>query len=63
MGELYTRLHTTGELDSYDGHRATPVALFLQKCLERLDGETILACGADRYRRADSETAHDARGP
>ena len=57
VGSLYQRLHDAGELDCYDGHRATPVALFLQACLQRLDGETILACGADRYRRADSETA------
>ena len=57
VGELYARLHTAGELEVFDGHRTTPVAVFLERCFARLHGETVLAVGCDRYRRAEAETA------
>ena len=57
VGELYARLHDAGELDVFDGHRSTPVSVFLERCFERLRGQTILAVGCDRYRRAEAETA------
>ena len=57
VGALYQRLFEQGELEVYDGHRSTPVAIFLTRCLERLEGQTIIAAGADRCRKADSETA------
>ena len=31
-----------GELEVYDGHRSTPVSIFLTRCLERLEGQTII---------------------
>ena len=57
VGGLYARLHDAGELEVFDGHRTTPVAVFLERCFERLRGETVLAVGCDRYRRAEAETA------
>ena len=56
VNDLYVRLHRQGDLSIYHG-KVTPVSLFLQDCFARLDGQTILACGADRYRRAEIETA------
>ena len=57
VGDLYLRLQQAGELEVFDGCTTTPVAVFLKRCLERLDGESILWAGADRARKADSETA------
>ena len=57
VGDLYVRLHQAGELDVYDGFRSTPVSTFLVRCFERVKDQDILMCGADRYRKSDSQTA------
>ena len=62
VSELYERLHAAGELEVFDGHRATPVSVFLERCFARLEGETVLAVGCDRYRRAEAETAMSHAG-
>ena len=49
---LYERMHERGELSIYSG-RTTPVSRFLQDVAAPLDGENIVAAGADRYRKAD----------
>ncbi len=56
VGALYQHLFDAGELSVYQG-KVTPVALFLRDCFARLEGETVLAVGADRFRRAEVETA------
>ena len=43
-----------GELKIYEG-RVTPVQEFLRDCAARLAGERVLAAGADRYRRSETE--------
>ena len=50
-----------GELRTYQG-RVTPVADFLADCAERLAGESVMAAGADRYRKAEAETALEDAG-
>ena len=57
VGDLYLRLHQAGQLQVYSAHKATPVAIFLEECFARVKDQHIMTCGADRYRRADSETA------
>ena len=61
VGGLYEQMAARGELRTYRG-RVTPVADFLADCAERLAGERILASGADRYRRAEAETALEDAG-
>lgn len=61
VNDLYVRLYDKGELSIYSG-KVTPVGLFLSDCLERLDGQTIMAAGADRFRRAEVETALEQAG-
>ena len=61
VGGLYEQMAARGELRTYKG-RITPVAEFLRDCAERLSSERILAAGADRYRRAECETALEDAG-
>ena len=56
VGSLYLRLWEQGELEVFEG-RITPVAVFLERCFERLAGEKILLVGCDRYRKAEAQTA------
>ena len=56
VGMLYQNLFDVGELEVFEG-RITPVAVFLERCFERLAGETILLVGCDRYRKAEAQTA------
>ena len=56
VGDLYQRLFDQGELEVFEG-RITPVAVFLERCFERLAGEHILLVGCDRYRKAEAQTA------
>ena len=56
VGLLYQQFHDAGELEVFEG-RITPVAVFLEQCLARLDGEQILLAGCDRYRKAEAQTA------
>ena len=50
----YELMATRGELKVYAG-RVTPVQEFLRDCAARLAGERVLAAGADRYRRSETE--------
>ena len=56
QGNLYPRMLTRGEIVVYAG-RVTPAAAFLQDCAARLEGEHIIATGADRFRRAEAVDA------
>ena len=56
VGRLYLRMEETGELRTYPG-RVTDVPAFLEDCADRLAGETVLCCGADRYRKAEVQQA------
>ena len=53
-GARYEIMATRGELKVYAG-RVTPVQEFLRDCAARLAGERVLAAGADRYRRSETE--------
>ena len=48
----YLDMERRGELAVYTG-RTTPVSRFFQDVAARLEGENIVAVGADRYRKAD----------
>lgn len=61
VGGLYEQMAARGELRTYPG-RVTPVADFLRDCADRLAGEWVVAAGADRYRRAEVETALEDAG-
>ena len=51
-GRLYQRMHDAGELVTYGG-RVTPVVESIQGMADRLAGQRVIACGADRFRRAE----------
>ena len=53
VGRLYERMESAGELRTYPG-RVTDVPAFLEDCADRLAGERVMACGADRYRRSET---------
>ena len=53
-GAPYEIMAEMGELKVYAG-RITPVQEFLKDCAARLAGERVLAAGADRFRRSESE--------
>ena len=59
VGDRYQRMQNRGELTVFPG-RSTPVASFLAHVAELLDGYDVIACGADRYRRAEVEDAMTA---
>ena len=61
VGGLYQEQYDAGELWVYPG-RVTPVDAFLQDCLLRLEGETVLALGTDRYRKAEAIQAFEGAG-
>ena len=52
VGRIYLRMEEAGELRTYPG-RVTDVPAFLEDCADRLAGERVLCCGADRYRRSE----------
>lgn len=56
VGTLYVTMADRGELRTYPG-RVTPVGVFLGDVADWLSGETIIAVGADRYRRAETVQA------
>ena len=49
VGALYQQCHDRGEMLLYDGH-ITPIGQFLKDCAARIDGQQVLAFGADRFR-------------
>ena len=59
VGNLYERMHDRGEVAIYSG-RVTPVDGFLRDVAGRLDGEDIIAAGADRYRKAEALQAMES---
>ena len=61
VGALYERMREAGELETYGG-RVTPVREFLADLADALQGETVLAAGADRFRRAETIDVLDAAG-
>ena len=61
VGDVYVRMADRGELTTYPG-RVTPAPLFLADCAARLEGERVIAAGADRYRRAEVTDALNAAG-
>ena len=61
QGELYPRMLSRGEIAVYEG-RVTPAAAFLLDLAARLEGEYVIAAGADRYRRAEAPDALAAAG-
>ena len=56
QGNLYVRMLERGEIAVFAG-RTTPAAAFLQSIAARLEGEYVIAAGADRYRRAEAVDA------
>ena len=56
QGNLYPRMLERGEIAVYEG-RVTPAAAFLQSIAARLEGEYVIAAGADRFRRAEAVDA------
>ena len=50
----YTLMRADGELQVYQG-RVVPVGRFLRGIRDRLQGQTVIGAGADRYRRAETE--------
>ena len=53
VGLRYQTLHETGQLWTYAGRLTTPVVPFLQDVRERLDGQEVVAVGADRFRKSE----------
>ena len=58
VGRRYEQLHALGEISpqTYPG-RSTPVVAFLRDLADDLQGETVIALGADRFRQSE---VHDA---
>ena len=53
VGNRYQVMADRGELQTWPGTVTTPVREFLCFVDAQLDGEQVLACGADQYRRAE----------
>ena len=62
VGNRYERMVDAGELTVFNGVRTTPVNLFLEHVLERLNGEKVVAIIADRYRMSEAEDVYAAVG-
>ena len=56
VGQRYCVMEDRGELHTYPG-KVTPVANFLAELARRVEGETVMAAAADRYRKAEAEQA------
>ena len=56
VGRRYQLLHDQGEIQTYPG-RSTPVVAFLRDLADDLQGATVIACGADRFRQAEVQDA------
>ena len=61
LGDLYCQMENRGELRTYPG-RVTPAADFLRDCADRLQGQRVIAAGADRYRKAEVMDVLDSAG-
>ena len=60
VGRRYQLLHDQGEIQTYPG-RSTPVVAFLRDLADDLQGATVIACGADRFRQAEVQGRHERR--
>ena len=56
VGRRYEQLHALGEIQTYPG-RSTPVVAFLRDLADDLQGETVIALGADRFRQSEVQDA------
>ena len=61
VGDLYVRMEARGDLKLYGG-RVTPVGSFLADVSARLEGEHVIAFGADRVREKECLQACEAAG-
>ena len=61
VGELYCRMESRGDLKLYAG-RVTPAGSFLHDVAARLEGEHVIAFGADRVREKEVLQACEAAG-
>ena len=61
VGDRYLQMHDRGEIEIHAG-KVTPVARFLAGFARRLEGEKVIAAGADRYRRGEAVQALDEAG-
>ena len=52
VGMLYQQMEKAGELVTYPG-RVTSASAFLADCMADLEGEDVIAAGADRFRKAE----------
>ena len=59
VGALYDQAHTAGELLTFPG-RVTPCPQFLGAVHDALQGATVRAIGADRYRRAEALSFYES---
>ena len=59
VGDLYQRMADRGDVRVYAG-RVTPLGSFLADVGARLDGEKVIAFGADRVRKAEVRAALEA---
>ena len=56
VGRRYAQLHDQGEVRVFPG-RSTPVVAFLRELADDLQGQRVVALGADRYRQAEVQDA------
>ena len=56
VGGLYERMRTRGEIAVYPG-RVTDAVRFIEDAANRLAGESVACCSADRYRREEVRDA------
>ena len=61
VGDRYLQMHDRGEIEIHAG-KVTPVSRFLAGFARRLEGERVIAAGADRYRRGEAAQALDEAG-
>ena len=54
VGQRYVQLYESDELRAYRG-RVTPVQEFLRDVADDLQGQRVVACGTDRFRREEAE--------
>lgn len=62
VGNRYCEMADNGELWEFPGERVTPVEPFLRRVADALAGETIMAVGADRFRKQETIQALDNLG-
>lgn len=61
VGDRYVQMQDRGELDTL-GDQTVPVAPWLANVMQHVDGETVAALAADRYKQAELGEAIDKAG-